>query len=91
MACASCSGIDVVNILEKMRVGFDRLTVSASGEKREKPPTRLESIHLHFDISGAEVDPEKVERAVTLSIESYCSVIHSLSKKIDVTTAVSVS
>jgi putative redox protein len=91
MACASCSGADVVHILQKMRVDFDRLTIDAAGERREETPQRLVALHLHFHVSGNAVEPEKVERAVSLSIENYCSVIHSLSKKIEISTAVSVS
>lgn len=91
MACASCSGADVVIILKKMKVDFDRLVIDVSGRRREKIPKRLESIHLHFRVSGPEVESEKVGRAVSLSIEKYCSVIHSLRENIEISTAVSIS
>jgi len=90
MACASCSGADVVHILKKMKVDFDRLVIDVSGQRREKTPQRLEAIHLHFNLSGPEVESEKVERAVSLSIEKYCSVIHSLRKQIEISTVVSI-
>lgn len=76
-AVAACSGIDVVEILRKGRQEVEGLEVEAAGTRREEPPRRYTSLRFLFRVSG-DVDPEKAERAVSLSLETYCSVFHSL-------------
>jgi len=90
LAAASCAAIDVVLILQKMRVALAGLSVTATGRRREEPPRRFEAIDLRFAATGKEVDPGRVERAVALSVEKYCSVLHSLAADIAVTTSVDV-
>jgi putative redox protein len=90
LACASCSGSDVVHILEKMRVSFDRLRVEATGDRAPEEPSYFRTIHLAFVVRGPEVPLEKVQRAVDLSLEKYCSVVHSLKETIDVTSTVAI-
>ena len=75
---AACSGADVVGILEKMRVGLRELRVEMQGTRREDDPKRYTGIHMAWDLSGDKLDEPKVRRAIDLSIEKYCSVIHSL-------------
>lgn len=78
IAAASCSGADVVSILEKMRVGVDRLVIEATGTRQEEHPRRFRAMHLTFRLAGRDLDRGKAERAVALSVEKYCSVIHTL-------------
>ena len=78
LAAASCSGSDVVVILEKMRAGLRNLTVDVMGTRREQDPKRYTKITFRFTMSGAALDAAKAEHAVTLSLEKYCSVVHSL-------------
>jgi putative redox protein len=84
LAAASCSGADVVVILEKMRGGLEQLSIQVSGKRRGEHPRRYESVSLKFSVSGGALDPAKVERAVALSIEKYCSVLHSFDPQIDI-------
>jgi putative redox protein len=91
LAAASCSGSDVVLILQKMRVQLRELRIDVSGVRREQEPRRYTAIHLDYHLSGEGLDPAKATRAVTLSVEKYCSVIHSLAPDIVVTHAVSVA
>jgi len=84
LAAAGCSGADVVVMLEKMRAGLKGLSIEVSGKRRDDHPKRYESVSLTFNMSGAELDPAKAERAVALSIEKYCSVLHSFDPAIDV-------
>lgn len=79
MAAASCSSIDVVMILNKMRVPFDDLKVEVTGEREQMDSySRWKTIHLKFTVIGADVSAKKVEKAVKMSIEKYCSVTKTL-------------
>ena len=82
---AACMAIDVKVILEKGRVLFDSLDVRAEGERRGSPPRHYSGLRLVFSVTG--VPPEnraKVERALELSREKYCSVLFSLRQDIPV-------
>lgn len=84
-AAAACSGADVVSILEKMRVTLHELRIEVSGERREEHPRRYTAIHLEYHLRGDGLDADRAARAIDLSIEKYCSVIHSLAADIRVT------
>lgn len=71
---AGCTGIDVVSIAEKMRLEVTALRIKVSYEQREEHPRAIVSAHLNYELTGKNLDPAKVERAVTLSHEKYCSV-----------------
>jgi putative redox protein len=84
-ALGGCTSIDVVMILNKMRQPLDRFEVSISGARRETDPRAYTSIEVVFKLWGEGLELEKVNRAVELSFEKYCSVYHSLNKEIEVT------
>jgi putative redox protein len=84
LAAASCSASDVVLILARMRENLRRLTVDAFGERRDEVPKRYLSLKLRFTVAGEGLDETAVRRAIDLSIEKYCSVIHSLAADIRV-------
>lgn len=85
LAGGACAASDVVLILEKMRVTLTSFRVLAHGIRREREPRRFEKIHYIFEIAGEDLDMLKAERAVTLSVEKYCSVLASLAPDIEVT------
>jgi putative redox protein len=89
LAVAACSGSDVVLILEKMRVNLRGLRIEVAGTRREEEPRRYVAIHLDYHLGGERIDPVKARRAIDLSLEKYCSVIHSLAPDIAVTYALS--
>lgn len=91
LAAASCSGSDVVIILQKMRVKLRELRIEASGTRREQEPRRYIALHLNYHMSGEGLDYAKATRAVNLSVEKYCSVIHSLAPDTAITYAVNVA
>ena len=91
LAAAACSGSDVVLILEKMRVKLRELRIEVQGVRRESEPRRYVAIHLDYRLGGEGIDPVKARRAVDLSIEKYCSVIHSLASDIAITYALSLA
>jgi putative redox protein len=90
LAAAACSASDVVVILEKMRVTLRDLRIEIAGTRREEEPRRYIAVHLEYHIGGKGVDPLKARRAIDLSLEKYCSVIHSLAPDIAITYALSV-
>lgn len=85
LAGGSCTGIDVVLILEKMRISLRSLRIECRGERREAHPRRFETLHYTFIAAGDGLDQDKLERAVALSVEKYCSVLASLAPDIRVT------
>lgn len=85
LAAAGCTGSDVVSILEKMRVKVLALRIDVSGERRDQDPRRYTAIHLDYHIRGEGLDEAKAARAVSLSVEKYCSVLHSLATDIRIT------
>ena len=82
LAAASCAGADVVPILKKMQVGLESLEVKMAGRRRAEPPKRYTDIHYTWTIKGTGLDEAKARRAIDLSMEKYCSVIHSLAPDI---------
>jgi putative redox protein len=91
LAAASCTGSDVVLILQKMREKLKELRIDVAGVRREQEPRRYVSIHLDYRVNGEGLDPAKVRRAIDLSLEKHCSVIHSLAPDIAITYALSLA
>lgn len=83
-AIGACSAIDVVVILEKQRTPAARAEISLEAERHSPEPRYYTDVQLRFDLWGDELKPEKVERAISLSLEKYCSVFHSLRKDLRV-------
>lgn len=83
LSLASCTGADVVEILTKMRVGIAGLDVVVSGDRNAEPPRYFKTIHIRYVARGVgAADQAKLERAIELSHDKYCSVMHSLRKDI---------
>jgi putative redox protein len=84
---AGCSGIDVVEVLEKMRVPFANLTIEVETDQTTEHPRVFRDIHMNFIITTAEENRDKVKKAIDLSLEKYCGVSAMLKKnsKIDYT------
>jgi putative redox protein len=86
LGLAGCMAADVVEIGTKMRLPMTALRVQVEGERRAEPPRRYMAVRLKYTVSGvAAVDEPKVWRAIELSRETYCSVLHSLRADIPVT------
>jgi putative redox protein len=91
LAAGSCSGSDVVTILEKMRVHLRDLRIDVTGTRRDQEPRRYVAIHLDYHLQGEGLDQSKARRAIDLSLEKYCSVVHSLAPDIAITYAVTLA
>lgn len=68
-----CSSYDVIQMLKKSRQDVTNAVCQVSAERADTIPAVFTSIHLHFIIKGCDLDQKKVERAVSLSAEKYCS------------------
>jgi putative redox protein len=84
LAAASCSAYDVVMILTKQREPLEDLEVTCTGEQESDPPYQFTSIHLHYKAKGS-LSPKKLERAIQLSEEKYCSVTNTLKSSVKIT------
>jgi putative redox protein len=74
IALASCTAVDVVEILTKKRMPLNLLEISASGEQDQDPPWTFRIIHMHFKVGGKNLTDKAVAQAIQLSEEKYCSV-----------------
>jgi putative redox protein len=90
LALAGCMASDLVHILVKGRVELKGLAARLVAERAPEEPRRLVKVDLRFAVRGA-VPADKLERAITLSREKYCSVWHSLRPDIAFTTSFDVS
>lgn len=77
LAVASCSAYDVIEILRKQREPMRDLKVICEGDQEAKPPHKFNRIHLHYMVHG-DVKPERLEKAIRLSEDKYCSVIATI-------------
>ncbi|GAB4530528.1 MAG: OsmC family protein [Anaerolineales bacterium] len=81
LAAGSCSMYDVVEILQKQRQPLLGLEVTCTGEQATEPVYRFTHIHMHFRAVG-DIVSEKLERAIQLLAEKYCSITNSLNVEI---------
>lgn len=85
LALAGCMAVDVKMILEKSRVPVEAIEVDVSGVRAESAPRKFLSITLTYDVRGpGQGDEKKVQRALDLSRDKYCSVLHSLDPGIQI-------
>lgn len=84
---AGCSGIDLVDLMEKMRVPFGSVEIAVKTEQTEEHPRVFRDIHVVYRVKTGEENRDKVKKAIDLSLEKYCGVAAMLQKnsKIDYT------
>jgi len=81
-ALATCSAVDVLDVLAKRRTPAQRLVVNVTATRRTEAPRRVERLDVEFAIDGAGILVEHAERAIQLSFEKYCTVAASLAPDI---------
>jgi putative redox protein len=86
LALAGCMASDVVTILQKGRLPLRGLRAVLSGERAAAEPRRFVAVDLRFEVVG-DIAADRVERAIALSREKYCSVWHSMRQDIAFTTS----
>lgn len=90
VALAGCTGMDVVNILQKERIKLLDLSVSVHGERAAEIPTVYTEIELVFKLRGFGLTHKAVEHAVQLSEEKYCSVGIMIGKTAQIKTRIEI-
>lgn len=90
MGLGGCSAIDVISILRKQRIEVEGMRIEIDAEREpDVIPSLFRNIHIVFIFKGA-IDLAKVERAVALSMEKYCSVAKTLEKTATITSSIRV-
>lgn len=85
LALAGCMAVDVLTILEKGRVPVESLEVEVEGDRPDQPPRRFTALRMEYRVRGPGAEHQaKLERAVALSRDTYCSVYHTLRRDLDV-------
>ncbi|MEZ4862653.1 MAG: OsmC family protein [Caldilineaceae bacterium] len=79
LGLGGCSMVDVVSILQKQRQPLVDVEIEIDAKRAEELPRPWETIHMHYIVTGDELDPHKVERAINLSVEKYCGAHATLS------------
>jgi putative redox protein len=78
LSLAGCMGIDIMTILTKMRLKIAGFRIEINGVRNTQPPQYYKAVEMVMHIAGKNLDPGKVERAIALSRNKYCSVYNSL-------------
>ena len=81
-ALATCSAVDVLDVLAKRRTPAEQLVVNVAATRRTEAPRRVERLDIEFAIDGKGIQVEHAERAIQLSFEKYCTVAASLAPDI---------
>lgn len=87
VALASCTAVDVVEILAKKRTPLSFLEISSSSEQDQDPPWTFRKIHLHYKMGGKGLTEKNVSQAIELSEEKYCSVAATIRATAEITTS----
>ena len=85
---AACSSFHVLNILKKKRIKVTSYSVEVTAQRREDPPPRVfTKIHLKHLVTGENINPIALEKAIELSEEKYCSVAAMLKQAVEITSS----
>lgn len=85
LGLGGCTAFDVVHILRKGRQAITGCQVEMDAQRATEDPKVFTRIHLHFIITGKDLDSRQVERAINLSAEKYCSASMMLKATVDIT------
>ena len=84
---AGCSGLDVISILEKMKIKLSDFKMNTSAELTKEHPKYYKKVNLEYHFSGSNLNEEKINRAVELSVTKYCGVMEMFRKFAEVNTS----
>jgi len=85
LGTGACTSYDVVLILKRGRHEITGCSAKLQAERAETDPKVFTKINFHFTVTGRNLKPEAVERAITLSAEKYCSASIMLGKTAEIT------
>lgn len=72
---AGCSGLDVISVLNKMRVKVDDFKMIVKGELTDEHPKIYHKVSVDYHFYGKDLKEDKIKNAVDLSVEKYCGVM----------------
>ena len=84
ISAAGCSGLDIVEIARKMRIGLKKFGIRIDAELTEEHPKQYTSLKVVYSFEGDNLPKEKLERACKLSFENYCGVLAMYKKAVPV-------
>jgi putative redox protein len=90
-ALATCSGVDVVEILAKRRTPVERFRIDVTATRRAEAPRRVLRFDIDYRIDGSGIDREQAERAIKLAIEKYCTVASTLNSDVVIMTTLTLN
>ena len=85
LGLGGCTAFDMVLILQRQRQSISDCQVEIEAERAGEAPRVFTKIHVHYIVKGRGLDPKKVERAVNMTAEKYCSVSIMLSASVELT------
>ena len=85
LGMGGCTTVDVISMLKKMREEVADCKCEISAQRADEHPKVFTKIHIHFVVSGSNLNEKKVDKAVTLSAEKYCSASIMLGKSATIT------
>lgn len=81
---AGCSGLDVVSLLEKMRAEVANFKIEVTAELTDEHPKFYNKVKVDYHFTDSELHPEKIQKAVNLSVTKYCGVMEMFRQFADV-------
>lgn len=82
---AGCTGMDVVSLLNKMRVNYQAFQIEVLGELTAEHPKYYHKIHIKYQFKGSDLPIPSLKKAIDLSQDKYCGVSAMLKKAADIT------
>ena len=73
-ALAGCTGLDLVSLLKKMRQEVEYFNIIVEGDTEDEHPNAYLKMNIIYELRGKDLDPEKIEKAISLSMDRYCGV-----------------
>ena len=83
LSLGGCMAVDIVSILKKMRMEITLFRIDLKGERNPDPPQYFTAVEMTLRLAGRNLDSRRIDRAIALSREKYCSVYNSLRPDLD--------
>ena len=90
-ALGGCTAMDVISILQKMRVEVDDFKVHVTGDLTDEHPKQFYKIHVVYEFTGKDLPMDKLKKAVELSEERYCGVSAVYKKVIELSSEIKIN
>lgn len=85
VALAGCTGMDVISILQKMRVPVEKFRLVVEGDLTSEHPKHFYKMHIIYEFTGKNLPPDKLQQAIELSQDKYCGVSATYKKALELT------